>query len=73
VGGVLETRAGVGGEQEGGQIDGEQGEHKPDQFHGCSRFFDWFYQPDTSTVNLLFNPLYFTILDLSIQFIDTGG
>jgi hypothetical protein len=37
-GGALETRAGVGGEQEGGQVDGEQGEHEPEEFHGRSRF-----------------------------------
>jgi hypothetical protein len=30
---VLEAGAGVGGEQDGGQVDGEQGEHEPDQFH----------------------------------------
>ena len=37
-GGVLEARAGVGGKPEGGQVDGEQGEHEPEQFHGRSRF-----------------------------------
>ena len=65
-GGVLEAWAGVGGEQKGGQVDDEQGEHEPEQFHGRSRFLVWFYQRDTSTVNLWYNPLYYTILNLSI-------
>jgi transcriptional regulator with XRE-family HTH domain len=64
---VLETGAGVGGEQDRGQVDGEQGEDEPDQFHGPSRLLDWSHQRDTSTVNLQFILLYSTILNLSIN------
>jgi hypothetical protein len=72
---VLEAGAGVGAEQEGGQVDGEQGEDEPEQFHGRSDsgWFQrgWIHTRRTSTVNIRYNPLYYTVVDLSIQFIDT--
>jgi hypothetical protein len=79
-GGVLEAGAGVGGEQEGGQVDGEQAEDEPEQFHGRSRFLSgctsdaprciWgavgLDERRIITVNLRYNPLYYTILNPSI-------
>jgi len=72
---VLEAGAGVGADQEGGQVDGEQGEDEPDQFHGrsdpgCSQQ-GWIQTRRTSTVNIRYSSLYYTIVDLSIQFVDT--
>jgi hypothetical protein len=38
---VLEAGAGVGGEQEGGQVDGEEDEHEPDHLHGSLPLLVW--------------------------------